>query len=113
MQQHHQCVHGWFSYLCEQGLAALLVQGLSNSTPEEILTLTPDFFEMLGLKQSLMPSRNNGFLNMFKLMQRKTLELVAGEMKQVCVLRCFQLQAPCPGFLPFTGIGLSSADLCQ
>jgi len=69
--------------MISKGLAALLVQGLSNSTPEEILTLTPDFFEMLGLKQSLMPSRNNGFLNMFKLMQRKTLELVAGEMKQV------------------------------
>ena len=37
----------------------------------------PTFIEMLGLKQSLTPSRNNGFLNMLKLMQRKTLALVS------------------------------------
>lgn len=44
----------------------------------------PEFIEMLGLKQSLTPSRNNGFLNMLKLMQRKTLEVVAA---QVCKRR--------------------------
>lgn len=60
-----------------QGLAALLVTGLSGCTPAEILSVEPGFIEMLGLKQSLTPSRNNGFLNMFRLMQRKTLELVA------------------------------------
>ncbi len=60
-----------------KGLAALLVEGLSGCAPEEVLRLTPDFIEMLGLKQSLTPSRNNGFLNMLKLMQKKTLELVA------------------------------------
>ncbi|EFJ47442.1 cysteine desulfuration protein [Volvox carteri f. nagariensis] len=59
------------------GLAALLVTGLSGCTPAEILSVQPTFIEMLGLKQSLTPSRNNGFLNMFRLMQRKTLELVA------------------------------------
>lgn len=36
----------------------------------------PDFFEMLGLKQSLTPGRNNGFLNILKLMQRKTQALI-------------------------------------
>ena len=62
---------------CLQGLAALLVEGLSGCLPEEVVRLTPDFIEQLGLKQSLTPSRNNGFLNMLRLMQKKTLVLAA------------------------------------
>ena len=59
-----------------QGLAALLVQGLSGCEPQQIVQIPPNFIEKLGLQPSLTPSRNNGFLNMFRMMQRKSLELV-------------------------------------
>ncbi|CAG9462473.1 unnamed protein product [Pedinophyceae sp. YPF-701] len=59
-----------------KGLAALLCNGLSGCTPDEITRIEPSFIEMLGLNQSLTPSRNNGFLNMFKLMQKKALGLL-------------------------------------
>ncbi|EFJ33442.1 hypothetical protein SELMODRAFT_439428 [Selaginella moellendorffii] len=58
-----------------KGLAALLVEGLSGSRPREIVRLTPAFFHMLGLKQSLTPARTSGFYNMFRLMQKKALEM--------------------------------------
>ncbi len=60
-----------------KGLAALLVRGLSGATPDTIAALSPDFIEMLGLKQSLTPSRNNGFLNMFLKMQKITQDLAS------------------------------------
>lgn len=60
-----------------KGLAALLVLGLSGCTPAEVLSLQPGFIELLGLRQSLTPSRNNGFLNMFLKMQKLTLGLMS------------------------------------
>lgn len=66
---------------CMQGLAALLVQGLSGCKPEEVATLTPEWMSTIGLQQSLTPSRNNGFLNMFGLMRQKATQLVNGQVQ--------------------------------
>jgi cysteine desulfuration protein SufE len=63
-----------------KGLVALLVEGLSGLTAAEILSLSPEFIQRTGLDVSLTPSRSNGFYNIFKLMQQKTLELAANQV---------------------------------
>ncbi|MBD2107811.1 MULTISPECIES: SufE family protein [Cyanophyceae] len=54
-----------------KGLVALLIKALNGLTPDEIVTLTPDFIKDTQLDVSLTPSRANGFYNIFKTMQQK------------------------------------------
>ena len=56
-----------------KGLVALLVEGLSGLTPEQILQVSPDFIQDTGLNISLTPSRSNGFYNIFQMMKQKAL----------------------------------------
>ena len=74
-----------------QGLAALLVQGLGGCRPGDVAAVDPAaIIDGLGLKQKLTPSRNNGFVNMFRLMQQKAAQLdgASGSGVQVLFPRC-------------------------
>jgi len=56
-----------------KGLVAFLIDSLNGLTPQQIVTIEPDFIEETGLQASLTPSRANGFLNIFKKMQKLAL----------------------------------------
>tara|TARA_B110000495_G_scaffold63218_1_gene53666 strand:- start:182 stop:595 length:414 start_codon:yes stop_codon:yes gene_type:complete len=52
-----------------QGLQGILSIAVNGSTPEQVLTLTPEFAEEAGILNSLTPSRSNGFRTMFDMVQ--------------------------------------------
>ena len=52
-----------------KGLLALLIKGLEGLTPTEAVAIDPGFIAQTGLQASLTPSRANGFINIFKMMQ--------------------------------------------
>ena len=52
-----------------KGLVSLVIQVLSDHTPEEILGSDLYFIEEIGLKENLSPTRSNGFLSMIKQMK--------------------------------------------
>ncbi|KAF7072009.1 hypothetical protein CFC21_077208 [Triticum aestivum] len=62
-----------------KGLAALLVLGLSGAPARDVAMVPVEFIELLGIRQSLSPSRNSGLLNMINLMKLKALEIAAGQ----------------------------------
>ena len=59
-----------------KGLLALLMNGLSGSTPEQIIQVAPDFIRYAGITASLTPGRNSGFLNMLQLMKVQANKLI-------------------------------------
>ena len=91
-----------------QGLAALLVQGLSGCAVEQVARLSPEWITAMGLSQSLTPSRNNGFLNMYQLMQKKALALLvsAGPEAVRALLLLELVRMPCAALL---GLGCESS----
>ena len=60
-----------------RGLLALLIQGMEGLTPEQVVALDPAILAATGLQASLTPSRANGFLNIFRLMQAQASRLQA------------------------------------
>ena len=56
---------GYSDALITKGMLSLLVKGLSNLSPEEIVKIDPTFITATGLNSSLTASRVNGFMNIF------------------------------------------------
>ncbi len=52
-----------------KGIVALLIQVLSNRTPQEILDADLYFIDKIGLKENLSPTRSNGLVAMIKQMK--------------------------------------------
>lgn len=52
--------------LITKGVAGMLAELYSGSTPQEILSLEPDFLAELGITQHLTPNRRNGLSNVWK-----------------------------------------------
>lgn len=52
-----------------KGLVSLVIQVLSDHTPDDILASDLYFIEQIGLKENLSPTRSNGFLSMIKQMR--------------------------------------------
>ncbi|MCD7930866.1 MAG: SufE family protein [Tannerellaceae bacterium] len=52
-----------------KGIVSLLIQILSNHTPQEILDADLYFIDQIGLKEHLSPTRSNGLVAMVKQMR--------------------------------------------
>jgi cysteine desulfuration protein SufE len=52
-----------------KGIVSLLINVLSDHTPDEILSADLYFIEVIGLKEHLSPTRSNGLLSMLKQMK--------------------------------------------
>lgn len=60
-----------------KGLLAMLIEGTEGLEPATLLAMEPGFIQETGLHESLTPSRANGFVNIFRMMQRQAQQLAA------------------------------------
>lgn len=60
-----------------KGIIALLLRIYSESTPDEVLAVKPDFLDEIGLRQHLSMSRANGLSSMLKQISMYALGLQA------------------------------------
>ena len=58
-----------------EGLQGILTIAVNGNSPDDLLALTPDFAEEMGLLNTLTPSRSNGFRTMFDMVQNRVKEL--------------------------------------
>ncbi len=68
---HHGAVffEGDSDALITKGIAAILIQVMSGSTPDEIIACDMSFIDEIGLREHLSPTRANGLNGMIKQMK--------------------------------------------
>lgn len=66
-----------------KGIVSLLINTLSDHTPQEILDADLYFIEKIGLKEHLSPTRSNGLVSMVKQMRMYALAFRAKEQSTV------------------------------
>lgn len=64
-----------------KGIVSLLINILTNHTPQEILDADLYFIEKIGLKEHLSPTRSNGLVSMVKQMRMYALAFKARQGK--------------------------------
>ena len=67
---------GYSDALITRGMLALLIKGLNDLTPNEVLAIDPAFISATGLNKSLTPSRVNGFMNIFLRMKNQAVSFL-------------------------------------
>ena len=64
-----------------KGIVSLLIDVMSDHTPDEILNSELYFIDQIGLKENLSPTRSNGLLSMVKQMRLYAMAFKAKEGK--------------------------------
>ena len=66
-----------------KGIVSLLIQVMTNHTPDEILETELYFIDKIGLKEHLSPTRSNGLVAMVKQMRMYALAFKARGIKTI------------------------------
>jgi cysteine desulfuration protein SufE len=59
-----------------RGLASILASGLNGSTPEEVLSVSADFFMPMNLQEAISQQRINGFIGVLAHMKQAAVKLL-------------------------------------
>ena len=60
-----------------KGMVAILVRVLSNQKPEDVVKAKLDFINTIGLKEHLIPTRENGLVSMIDKMKTDALAFIS------------------------------------
>ena len=59
-----------------QGLMSVTAMAVNGMEPDDVANLSPDYADAMGIRNSLTPSRANGFLNMFERVRSEAEKMV-------------------------------------